>query len=295
MSDQQKTDLQSWLSLALLALIWGSSFILIKKSLLGFRYEQVGALRIFLSMLVMIPILLVSRKPLPKDKLLPIIGVGLFGSGIPPFLFAIAQTEISSGLTGILNALTPLFTLVLGYFFFKSGISRNKIAGVVLGLIGAITIIGLGSGNTGGGDMRYAGFIILATMCYATSVNIIHRYLKGIHPITITAYSFLFVGIPALIFFLINDPWSKIQFSPDKWLSIFSILTLSVIGTAFANLVFFRLTQRTNAIFASTVTYLIPIVALLWGMLDGEYIGWIHLIGMLLILAGVYLAGKNKS
>jgi len=255
---------QNWLIFILLSIIWGSSFILIKKGLLALSFWQVGSLRIILSAVALLPFVYLTRNNINRTNILPIIGVGVFGSGIPPFLFAIAQTQIDSALAGMLNTLNPLFTFIFGVFIFSAVFRLNKLLGVLIGLVGALLIIVAEPISAKTGNNLYGIFVIIGTMCYALSVNIIYRYLKNTSPLT-----------PLII------------------QSFISVLILSVVCTAIANLMFFKMTQETNALFASTITYTIPIVALFWGLLDGEQFQLAYFAGMILILLGVYITGRN--
>ena len=284
---------QSWFIFVLLSVIWGSSFILIKKGLIALSYWQVGSLRILISAMALLPFVYVTRNNITRKNILPIIGVGVFGSGIPPFLFAIAQTEIDSALAGMLNTLNPLFTFIFGILIFKALFQWNKLIGVLIGLTGALLIIS--AEPTGGttGNNLYGIFIILGTMCYAISINIIHTYLKNTSPLTITAWSFFVMSLFALIIFLLSHPAETFANEPYIKQSFMAILILSVVCTAIANLMFFKMTQQTNALFASTITYTIPIVALFWGVVDGEQFQLVYILGMVLILLGVYITGKQ--
>lgn len=284
---------QSWLIFILLSIIWGSSFILIKKGLVALSYWQVGSLRILLSAVALLPFVFFTRKNINRTNIFPIIGVGIFGSGIPPFLFAIAQTQIDSALAGMLNTLNPLFTFIFGVFFFSAVFRLNKLIGVLIGLAGALLIIATDSASAKAGNNLYGIFIILGTMCYALSVNIIYRYLKNTSPLTITAWSFFIMSGFAFIIFLLSNPIATFRNEPLIISSFISVLILSVVCTAIANLMFFKMTQETNALFASTITYTIPIVALFWGLIDGEQFQLAYFAGMILILVGVYVTGRN--
>lgn len=279
--------------LLLLGCIWGSSFILIKQGLVGLSAIQVACLRIIISMLALSPLLIRHLPKVPKGKWLAIFGVGVFGSGIPPFMFALAQTKLDSALTGIINATTPLFTLLLGVAIFGLVLQWMKIAGVIVGLAGSAVLILLGSGQIDTTALGYGSLILVATLGYGTSINIIGRYLNTLNPLTISAVSFLLIGIPALALLLSTDFIARISTSTAAQQSLGYVAILGVLGTGYASVIFFYLTQRTNALFASTVTYLIPIVALLWGLLIGEIITVYHFIGMALILLGVYLSSNH--
>ena len=279
--------------LFVLAAIWGSSFILIKYGLLGLDPIQVALVRISLATLSLAPVAVFHLKRVPRKSWLPIAFVGLFGSGIPPFMFAIAQTHVPSALTGIINATTPLFAFVIGIWFFGVAFHWLKGLGVLTGLAGSAILILYGTAGVSLEFIQYGLMILVATVCYGTSVNIIGKYLKEVPPLTITSVSFLIIGIPAIGLLFTTDIVARLESSAVAKESFGYVAILAVIGTALANFIFFNLAQRTTALFASTVTYLIPIVALIWGFRDGEPIGLLHVLGMILILAGVYLSSNR--
>jgi len=284
------SQLRNGLILAFLSIIWGSSFILIKKGLVVYDPVQVACLRIGISALAFLPVLLVRFKKIDWSKWKYLLLVGITGSGVPAFLFSIAQTKINSSMAGILNSLTPLFTLLLGIFLFGAPLKWTKVLGVLIGLAGAAGLILFG--NEGGmqGNIGYSLLIILATICYGTSVNTVGKYLNDIPSLIISAVSFSFVGLPAFFYLMTTDFFQLLAQQPGAWDALGYITILSLGGTVLATVIFFRLVQWTNPVFASTVAYLIPIVALIWGVFDGEQIGLLSLVGMGLILTGVYLS-----
>jgi len=290
----QKVGVQNWILLGVLSLIWGSSFILMKRGLLAFDFIQVGSLRVLLSTLVVLPIAWFKKNEITKKNILPIFGVGLLGSGIPPFLYALALTEIGGALAGILNTLTPLFTFLIGVVIFGSLFKVQKLIGVMIGLAGALVILIIGSQLQSDGNPVYGIFAILSTVCYAFSINIIQKYLKTTNPITITAYSFVLISLPTLILFLFTNPIKTFTHQEEIVTAFSAVFILAVVGTVLANLLFFKMTQQTNALFASTVTYTIPIVALFWGLFDNELLNYAHFLGMALILIGVFITSRSK-
>ena len=290
---ERKIQFVNWSLLIIISLIWGSSFILIKQGLKVFSPPQVGSLRIFISFLALIPFLFfINVKKLNSRDIRNIALVALFGSGIPPFLFALAQTKIESSITGILNGLVPLFTLLLGVWLFNSTINGLKLLGVLLGLAGSAITIFFRSDGALGGNYFYSSLIILAGVCYAMGANLLKHNLQHLTPVTITTVCFLFIG-PLAGFYIFSSDFIPIMKSGKQaWMALGYLTILGVIGTAYALFLFNMLIQRTNALFASTVTYLIPIVAVAWGIMDNEVIGVVHLIGLGIILAGIYLSGK---
>ncbi len=285
----------NWGILLVLSLIWGSSFFLIKRGLTGLTPVELAAFRIVISMVTLLPVLLWQWKHIPRNKVKYILGVGLFGSGIPAFLFAFAQTRIDSALSGIMNATTPLFAFVLGVLFFQVVFSSLKLTGVLLGLAGSAILIIFGTKNPSLDTYQYAVLILMATLGYGTSVNIIGRYLKEVNALIITSLSFFIIGLPTLLFLLVSGTLQKVSSDPVAQSALGYIVILAILGTVIANVLFFYLTQRTSAIFASTVTYLMPVVAVGWGVVDGETVTSYHFIGLLLILAGVYLSSNRAG
>jgi len=284
--------LQDWAFLILLSVIWGSSFIIMKKALIVFSSGQVGALRIFTAALSILPLVPYSLKRFEKKDTKTILIIALLGSGIPPFLFTIAQTQISSALTGLLNTLTPLFTFLLGLFFFGIAFKTKKLLGVLMGMMGGVFLIIFSAPSGDSSNNLFSLFVILATLCYAANANIIKTYAQNIPPLIINTIGFLFIGPLAGIFVFSTDFVDKMQ-TPGAWSALGYITILGVIGTSLANLLYFKLTQRTNALFASTVTYFIPLIAIFWGFLDGETIDWTYPVGLTFILAGVYLTSRK--
>jgi drug/metabolite transporter (DMT)-like permease len=287
--------LVNWGILLILSLIWGSSFFLIKRGLTGLTPVELAAFRIVISMITLLPVLMWQWKYIPREKVKYILGVGLFGSGIPAFLFAFAQTRIDSALSGIMNATTPLFAFVLGVLFFQVAYSTLKLSGVLLGLAGSVVLIVFGTHNPSLDTYQYAVLILMATLGYGTSVNIIGRHLKEVSALVITSLSFFLIGTPTLVLLLFSGTVDKVISNPAAQSALGYIAILSIFGTVIANVLFFYLTQRTSALFASTVTYLMPVVALGWGIADGETMTAYHLIGLLLILAGVYLSSNRAG
>lgn len=288
-----KKSIQSWLLLAVLALIWGSSFILIKKGLLVFSSNQVASLRIFIAMLSLLPFVVYSLKRVARKDYGVFVLVAIFGSGLPPFLFSYAQTQISSALTGLLNAITPLFTFLFGLLIWRLAFKWQKFAGVIIGLLGAIGLILFSAPLESGSNNWFGLFVVLATASYALNANLIKQYCQNISPIAISTIGFLFIGPLAGVYLFSTDFLEIMDTDPGANQALFLISILAIVGTALANILYFRLTQLTDALFASTVTYLIPIVAILWGIWDGETVDWTYLIGMLLILCGVYLTSRK--
>lgn len=247
-----------------------------------------------ISAIAFLPVLAFMHRRMDWKKLPYLLIVGLTGSGIPAFLFSTAQLHISSAMAGILNSLTPLFTFLLGVLFFNVKFGLYRLAGVLLGLAGAVLLIVL-TNNAGGAQSAsiYGLLIVLSSVCYAISTNVIGRYLQNMNALLISSASFGLVAIPlAAYLFSATDFVQRMETAPQAWASLGYVVILSMVGTVAATIVFFRLVQQTSPVFGSTVAYLIPLVALSWGLADGEKIAGAHLMGMAFILAGVYLSRR---
>ncbi len=288
----------SLLILILLALVWGSSFILMKMGLKApdgtpvLTPYQVASLRMILAAVALSPIAIQAIRQVERKDWKYLAVVGFMGSGIPAFLFAISQQYLDSGLAGILNALTPLFTLLLAILFFKKTTHRQQLLGMVIGFLGAAGIIAAKGSSFQ--NMQYAFLIIAATVMYGVSVNTVGHHLRHIKAPWITALSILMVSIPCALYFFTTD-YSVIWTHPNGGRSIAAVATLSVVGTGIANILFFKLTQISGAIMASTVTYLIPIVAVGWGYYMNESLSPLQILFAGVILLGVYLGNRPQK
>lgn len=284
----------SWIILITLVFVWGSSFILIKKSLLYFSATEVGVLRVVLTFLFLLPVGI--RKAMKMNlKMAAYLALsGFIGSLIPALMFAIAQTQIDSSLAGTLNALTPLFTLILGIIFFNIITRWYNIIGILLGLIGAIGLIYFSSEQSFVFNLKYSFFVIVATICYAFNVNFIKIYLKDIDSLTITVLTFFYIGIPTTLYVLFfSEIPSKLFDTSESRIGLGYLSILSIVGTGLALMAFNKLIKVSSPIFASSVTYMIPIVAIIWGIIDGEVFKASYLIWFLLIIFGVLLVNAN--
>jgi drug/metabolite transporter (DMT)-like permease len=295
-NNQQKINpVITWGLLALLALIWGSSFILVKESLKVFEVSQVGAIRIFAAFLFFIPIFIYHFRTIPHQKWGFFLLVGCLGNLFPAFLFSLAGSKLDSAVSGALNSTTPLFALIVAALFFGKKITKNQSMGIVLGFLGALTLVLATVKDFAHIQINaYALVVVLATVMYGFNLNITQKYLGGINPLVLTASIFMSIGPIAGIVLFQGDFIQRVQ-RPDALMPLIYSLLLGIMGSAMAMILFNKLLQMTNAILASSVTYLIPIVAIAWGILSGEQIGVIHFTGMAIILVGVYLVNKNPT
>lgn len=281
-----------WLFLLLLALIWGSSFILIKRGLVGLSPFQLGSLRIIFAAVFLLAIGFKTLPNIPQGKWKYIAITSLFGTFIPAFLFSIAETQIDSSICAILNSLTPLNTLALGVIAFGLNFKRSQVFGVIIGFIGSVLLVFNGALNHPNQNYYYAILIITASFCYAINVNLIKKYLSDLSPLTISTGNFAVMLLPACLILYFSGFSETIAVSKTQH-SILFILILGVVGTGIANIIFFKLIQISTPVFATSVTYLIPIVAFFWGLLDNEMLTPIQFFGAFIILIGVYLSAKK--
>lgn len=292
---KNRKSLIAWITLIFLSMIWGSSFILMKKGLIYFSSDEVGALRIVITFLVMFPFVLKRIRRISRRQWFYIGLIGIIGSGFPPFLFAEAQTVLDSYMAGILNALTPLFTLLVGILFF--GVKTRPVngIGVVIGLAGATGLIMAQSGGNYGFHFGYASLVILATLCYATNVNMIKHFLEEVDALTITAISFFIIGWPVGLYLVFGTDFiSQLSSSPESFKGLLYIAILAVFGTGLALVAFNNLVKIATPLFASSVTYLIPVVALIWGLIDYEMFEPVYFIWIILILAGIFMVNRRS-
>ncbi|WP_348797567.1 DMT family transporter [Flavobacterium adhaerens] len=286
------TQQLKWLFLLILSLIWGSSFILIKKGLIGLSALQLGSLRIIFAALFLIIIGFKSLSKIQKHQWKFIALTSLFGTFIPAYLFAIAETEIDSSITAILNSLTPLNALLIGASFFGITFHKNQVWGVIIGLFGCLLLVVNGAINHPEQNYYYAILVLIASICYALNVNLIKRYLSDLTSLSITTGNFLILLFPTLAILFSTDFLEVVQVEKAQH-SLWYILILGVVGTGIANVIFFKLIHISSPVFATSVTYIIPIVALFWGLLDNETITFVQGIGAFIILVGVYLSAKK--
>ena len=281
-----------WILLLVLATIWGSSFILIKKGLLGLNPFQLGSLRIIFASLFLLLIGFKTLAKIPQGQWKFVALTALFGTFIPVYLFSIAQTEIASSVSAILNSLTPLNTLVLGSLAFGLTFNRKQILRVIIGLIGSALLILNGAINNPQQNYYYAILVVIASVCYATNVNLIKKYLSNLSPLTISTGNFAVLLLPAMVILYCTNFLDIIPLQQTQN-AVFYIVILGVVGTGIANIIFFKLIQLSSPVFATSVTYLIPVVAFFWGLLDNENLTAIQFLGAFIILIGVYLANKK--
>lgn len=284
--------LASWGLFTGLSIIWGSSFILMKIGLQTLTAYQVASLRILSAGIILLPAAIAKLRTIKRSKLPMILLSGFLGSFFPAFLFCIAETRINSALTGILNALTPVFTVIFGIAFFATPVAPKKIAGVAIGFVG-LCLLFFGKGNI---DLTYVSFallVVLATVSYGLNTNMVNRYLRDIKSLEIASFAFAML-IPPCLAILWYTGFFALDFSVHNIrISILASSVLGIFGTAVASVMYYLLIKKSGTIFTSMVTYAIPIVAIAWGTLYNEPLVFWELICLGIILAGVALTSKN--
>ena len=287
-----KNSIENWVILLILSIIWGSSFILMKKSLINFSYLEVAFFRLVIAFFVLSPFLISSLKNMKTIYIIPILIVSIIGTLIPAMLFAFAQIYLDSANTGMLNALTPIFTFIIGLSFFKKKWNYNAISGIIIGLIGSYILLMPSNQNII--NTKYSLIVILATICYAISINTIRDKLKLLKPLDIAVISSFFSFLIPITFFLNQGITVTIEKIYANLFSFFYLIILGVICTSFAIVLFNYLIKKTSAVFGSSTTYLIPVFAIIWGVIDNEIIENHEIIGIIIILAGVLVMNYKK-
>lgn len=292
MKDSSKGPLQAWILLVLIALTWGTSFILIKKALYTFSALEVAAGRLFLASLFFIPVMVKTRHKITRDRYPYLIISATTGYVIPAYLFALAGTRLNSSLSGMLNSLSPLCTLVIGVFFFAQPRRPLQIVGILMGLIGSSFLIfskDMGALNI---SDPYAFLILGATVLYGININTIQKYLSHLPSLAMTAWTYAFISPVTFVILLARGFFPKFVEAENSQASMF-LLGLGILSSGLASVMFNRTVQLASGLFAASVTYLIPIVAIGWGIFDDERISIQQYVGMGIILTGIYLVNRR--
>jgi drug/metabolite transporter (DMT)-like permease len=293
----QKRPLLAWLLLTCMALVWGSSFIMMKKALVVFSSQQVASARIFFAFLFFVPLMLVQvRRPdvrlAVRQRWFALLLSGILGFLLPAFLFAEAGAHISSALSGTLNSLSPLFVLLLGTLVFNLRFRQNQVVGIMLGFVGSMILVffsASGSFSVNG----YALMVMLATVMYGANTNLISKYLSHLPALTATAWTFAFVGPIAGVVLLSSDFLNRTA-QPGALGPLGALAFLGILASGITSVLFIRVVQLASGVFAASVTYLIPVVAIVWGLLDGETILWQQYLGLTISLTGIYLVNRQR-
>ena len=291
-----KNQLINWGLFLTITVIWGSSFILMMEGLTALTAFQVAAMRIFSAGLVLSPIAFQQLKVMPKDKIKMAVLSATIGNFIPAFLFCIAETRINSSLAGIVNALTPLFAILMGVVFFKMPFVWQKVAGVLVGFVGlCLLFVPKSDGIPFDQNQWYALFVVAATMLYGINPNLIVKHLQGINSLHIASIGLSCLAIPSFFILLFTGYFSSFSSDPIFLRATGASVILGVFGTAVAQIFFLMLLKRTGVVFSSLATYIMPFVAILWGVYYGEEVTRWELICLAIILSGVYFANKKAA
>jgi len=286
---------KAFLLLGTLSLIWGTSFILIKQGLKAFAPDEVGSLRVTFASLFLLPLAIVKVRELKRDDYWKLFASGMMGVFIPAFLFAMAQTRMPSSIAGILNTLTPIFTMLIGAVVFQQRFKPLTIAGILLGFAGTVMLSLSRSGGNITGFNAFALLIVLACFFYGSNLNLIKFQIPDLPSLTITSVSLMLIGPLALTYLVaFTDVAHKLEVVDGAWRALGFIALLGLMSTAVATILFNQLVKISTPMFASSVTYLMPIVIVMWGLLDGEQLQAGHFVGMAAIVGGVYLANRKK-
>jgi drug/metabolite transporter (DMT)-like permease len=289
-----KASASSWLILIVLSVVWGSSFILMKKGLEAFSSDEVAALRIGIAFLFLLPFYFRHNQIDFKKNWKGLVLMGVFGNLIPAFLFTKAETQISSSLTGMLNALTPLVTVLVAFFWFRTHFNGIQLTGILTGMLGAIMLLYFNEGGDVSQNNLYSLLVVAATLCYAISVNGIKHYLSGMNSTEATLGAFTITGPMALAYlFLQTDVVNDMKTNNMALSSLAYVGVLAIVGSALSVIVYNTLIKQAGTVFASTCTYLIPIVAVFWGLLVGESVNLLQLTGIIIVILSVYLINRR--
>ena len=287
--------LNKWFYLAALSFIWGSSFILIKKGLIGLTAIELGSIRIIISAFVLIPFTFKRLKEITFKQWKWIIISAFVGSFFPAFLFAFAEQEIDSSVASILNSIVPLNTIIIGLVLFGIKSTKRQIIGVLLGFFGAYQLIISGINLNPDQNYFYSGLVIICSFLYAFNVNIIKKYLQELSAVAIATGHFIVILIPSVIVLLISDfNFEKLQ-NPQTQTSLFYVTLLAIFGTTLAKILFNKLINISSAVFASSVTYSMLIVSIFWGVMDGENFSINQLFATIIIVIGILLTNKKSK
>jgi drug/metabolite transporter (DMT)-like permease len=287
-------DKEKWVLLIVLSLIWGSSFILIKKSLEHFSPYQVGALRVLIAGIILMPVAISKYKLFPKKHLKWLLLAAFTGNFIPMFLFPIAETEVSSSIAGIINSMMPIFVIIVGALIWKFETTKRQITGTLISFSGVCMLAFGGDGEGGTFKLIPILLLLLATLCYAINTTTVKSKLMDVSSTVLSAFVFAFVlFLPSLIALSFTGFFSAFSLNKDMMLGLMFVSLLSVFGTGLAMMMNYRLLKVSSPLFASTVTLLMPIVAIAWGILDGEKLSVLQFAGTGIIIAGlIFLRSK---
>jgi drug/metabolite transporter (DMT)-like permease len=283
----------NWLIFIALSVIWGSSFVLMKEGLKHLSAYQVASLRIVSSGMVLLPAAVKCFKNIPKNKLWIIFISGTLGNLLPAYLFCIAEEGIDSALAGTLNSLTPIFVIITGAVIFKTYTNYNKVAGIAISFAGSILLLFSKGSIPGNQNLIFIGYVVLATVLYGYNVNMVQRHLKDTGSLQIAAVALTLNALPAFVILILTGYFKLPLLQTGILQATGAAFLLGIVGTAIATIIFYMLVKRAGGIFASMVTYGIPVVANVWGVIYHEEVGWKQVSCLAIILLGVYVANRK--
>ena len=235
-----------------------------------------------------------SLKQIQKKHYKYIVYTALLGTFFPSFLFAFAVNRIDSSIAAILNSLTPFYTLIFGVLLFSFPFRKNQFTGIIIGLIGTLLLIIKSADINPSQNYWFSILIVIASIGYALNVNIVKKHLNDISALSIVTGNFLLLLVPAFFVLYASNFFTDFQPIETKLSALGYIALLAVIGTGIAKIIYNKMVHIASPIFASSVTYLIPVVAVFWGVLDGEELNGMQLLAAFIILFGVYLLNRSK-
>jgi drug/metabolite transporter (DMT)-like permease len=280
----------NWILLILVSFIWGSPYILREIALESFSHNQVAAFQVFFSFLLFIPLIIKNIRKLSKENILPLLLSGITGNIGPAYFFAKAQTQINSSVAGMLNAMLPMVTLLIAILFYKASTNKKVLGGILLGFAGTLVISF--SGDSFGSSYFWGVFyVFLAILSIAISINIVSFSLPKLTGTEIASLAFLFVGPMAGIFLVFTDLSTPLASeSLSKGVLILGLLAI----LTFAGVILYnQLIKKSSHIFAASIAYLIPIVAIFWGIvISGDQVSIAQIASIIIILVGVHLTSR---
>lgn len=293
----------AWLVLILLGAIWGASYLFIKvggAEIPPFTFVEGRALIAALALYIVMRVR-GERLPRARREWLLLAAMGIFNGVIPYTLITWGEIHIASGLAAILTAAMPLFTVMLAHFWtHDERLSVAKVLGVILGFVGVIVLflpqwrqgMQVADSATPSGMEFWGEFaVVVAAASYAVAVLIARKYLLSMSHVVASTGQLASTAFFMLPLSLAFDSLSVLRPSPA---AIGSLVTLALLGTAFAYILYYWLIDHTGATRTSLVTFLIPITGVMWGaLLLGERIDWEAIVGLVLIIAGVGLVSRQ--
>ena len=286
---------EKWVLLIILSIIWGSSFILIKKSLDFYTPFEVGSLRVLIAGIMLSPVAILNIRKFPQKKLKWLMIAALCGNFFPMFLFPLAEKEVSSSIAGIINSMMPIFVIIVGSLFWKFKTTKRQLLGVAISFFGACILMLSGNSHN---DLKIIPlfWLLLATFLYAVSTTTVKSKLNDIPAKIMTSFVFFYIlFLPSLIALIFTGFFQNFEASKSEFIGLGFISLLSVFGTGLAMMLNYRLLSISSPLFSSTVTLLMPIVAVIWGILDGEKLSTMQFAGGLIIIGGlIFLRSKTQ-